>query len=345
MAIRRSWIIFAFILTAAWAITLILPNQVGADTDIKVRICDPERIDDGEESEEGNTINRVLSAPRVSYGENRELGTIQIIGKEGIAIPLSEGQKIMLILPVGACYMQIPDESNYRNYVEWPELFEGKKNQIYDIAGEPGIGFVAATARSLTIELKHVDSSGDIMLINLLFNQDNYSKTRLASFVEIAEEYQEHGEEAISRQEFFTHMAQLLELFVASPLKPDNENIVAAEVLADIDEGQAEIDKILPLISGGFVKGYPGGLLLPEQSISRAEAAHLAGWIFGVEAPIPAAFSDDVPDWAEKGINRAYAAGVIRGYTDGNFRADRLLSKVEAITILQNCLESNLAPK
>ncbi len=339
MAIRRKWIMLFTMLIATLALMLFSPTRVLADTDIKVRICDPDRINDEEDAQEGNTINQVLSAPAVSYGENRELGSVQITGKAGIAVPLSEGQKIMVILPWGTSYMQVPDESSYRNYVEWPEQFEGKKNQVCDSANKPGISFIAATPRSLTVELSHVDSSGDIMVINFLFNQEDFSKTRIASFVEIAEEYLEYWEGEISRREFFTHIARLVGPFSASPLKSINGNIVAADLFADISEEQADIDRILPLIEGGLVKGYAGGFLQPEQSISRAEAAHLAGMLFGVAVSEPAPFKDSLPEWAQKGINKAYAARIIQGYPDGSFQAGQHLSKAEAIIILQNCLE------
>ncbi|MDD3879663.1 MAG: hypothetical protein PHP26_06700, partial [Syntrophomonas sp.] len=234
MAIRRKWIVFITMLIAALAIMLFSPTRVLADTDIKVRICDPDRINDEGDLQEGNTINQVLSAPTVSYGENRELGTVQITGKAGVAVPLSAGQKIMLILPWGISYMQVPDECNYRKYVEWPEQFEGKKNQICDSASKPGISFIAATPRSLTIELSHVDNSGEIMVINFLFNQDNYSKIRIASFVEVAEEYRADRQGEISRLEFFTLLTRLTGPFSASPLKSINGNIVAADLFADI---------------------------------------------------------------------------------------------------------------
>ena len=86
------------------------------------------------------------------------------------------------------------------------------------------------------------------MVINFLFNQEDFSKTRIASFVEIAEEYLEYWEGEISRREFFTHIARLVGPFSASPLKSINGNIVAADLFADISEEQADIDRILPLI-------------------------------------------------------------------------------------------------
>lgn len=339
MLVQKKYILLSTAFIAVLAIILHFNSPVLADTDIKITICDPDRINaDG--PQEGNTINTVLSSPSISYGENRELGTVQIIGKPGIAIPVQEGQKIMVILPPGLSYMQVPDANNYKQYIEWPTQLNGKKNQICDADSKPGISFVDATPRSLTVEVSHVDTTGDIMVINVLFNQDNYSKVRVAPFIEVAEEYSTDTETEISRLEFFTCLAELTWPFSDSPIKLSDSDMMPEDLFTDVTGNEAGIYKIVPLIESDFIKGYEEGLLKPEQSISRAEAAHLAGMIFGTATSTPAPFKDPLPIWGQKGINIAYNAGIIHGYPDGTFQPNNPLSRPEAIIILQNCLET-----
>jgi hypothetical protein len=340
MLTRRNYILLSAVFIAALAMILLLNTPTLADTDIKITICDPDRIN-ADSPQEGNTINTVLSSPSISYGENRELGTVQITGKPGIAIPVQEGQKMMVKLPPGISYMQVPDANNYKQYIEWPTQLNGKKNQICDSDSKPGISFVTATPHSLTVEVSHVDTTGDIMVIDLVFNQDNYSKVRVAPFIEVAEEYSTDAEAEISRLEFFIRLAELTWPFSDSPVKlGDSSNIMPQDLFTDVTGNEAGIYKIIPLIESDFIKGYEGGLLKPEQSISRAEAAHLAGMIFGTVASAPALFKDPSPIWAQKGITAAFNAGIIHGYPDGTFRPNIPLSRPEAIIILQNCLES-----
>ncbi len=341
MFVQRKHIVLSTVFIAVLAIILFLnsPAQVLADTDIKLIICDPDYINEGD-PKEGNTVNAVLSAPSISHGENRELGTVQITGKPGIAIPVHEGQKLMIKLPAGTGYMKTPDASSYTQYIEWPVQLNGKKNQICDSNSKLGISFVDATPRSLTVEVSHVDTNADIMVINVLFNRDNYSKVRVAPFVEIAEEYTQDPEGEISRLEFFTRLAELTWPFSDSPVKLSDGDTMPGDLFTDVTGNEAGIYTIVPLIENESIKGYEGGILKPEQSISRAEAAHLAGTIFGTVTSPRAPFKDSLPIWGQKGITAAYNAGIIQGYSDGTFRPNTPLSRPEAIIILQNCLES-----
>ena len=341
MLFQKKHIVLSTIFIVALAIILFLdpPVQVLADTDIKLIICDPDYIDKGN-PQEGNTVNAVLSANSIYHGENRELGTVQITGKPGIAIPVHEGQKLMIKLPPGTSYMKTPDAGSYTQYIEWPVQLNGKKNQICDSNNKPGISFVDATPRSLTVEISHIDTTADIMVINLVFNQNNYSKVRIAPFIEIAEEYTQDPEGEISRLEFFIRLAELTWPFGDSRIKLSDSDIMPGDLFTDVTGNEAGIYIIVPLIENDIIKGYEGGLLKPEQSISRAEAAHLAGVIFGTATSTAAPFKDPLPIWAQKGITGAYNAGIIQGYSDGTFRPNIPLTRAEAIIILQNCLES-----
>ncbi|MDD3365285.1 MAG: S-layer homology domain-containing protein [Syntrophomonas sp.] len=320
-------------------VVLLSPQSVEAETDLVISISDPDKPK-GEVNSEGNTINTVLSQPVVSYGENRELGTVRISGKPGIAVPVSSGQKIRVSLPKGTAYMQIPKAENYRNYVEWPETLNGKANQIKDGNGQSGMKFVAASPSSLTLEVGNIDRSGEIMILDFVFNREGYSEVRVASFVELAGEYSRDTEAKVSRLQFFKLLYGVTMPFPSSPLHITRSVPGLDEKFSDTGVmNPADKDKIVSLVNAGFIKGYEGGYFRPDQYITRAEAVSVVGRIFSSKGR-QAIFNDQIPAWAQAGIDSAYAANIVCGYPDGSFQPEKQLSKQEATYLLQRCLEN-----
>lgn len=318
----------------AMMMTMFYPGIVQADTSLKVNICDP---DHPEGAGEGNTVNNVLSTPTVNAGSNRELGTVRISGKPGIAVPLQVGQKIMLTLPTGTAYMQPANASNFQKYVNCPETVDGQRNQLAQPNGLPGIKLISATPRSITIEITNIDKSAPIMVIDFLFNQENSSMVRMAPFVEKVEEYSAKPDENVKRLEFFQTLAGMVELFSPAPAGPEGDRAVAFSDTAGLDP--VDLYDIDVLIKAGWLRGNSISLLRPHDYISRVEAVSLLGRIF----PSPsgrAMFVDTIPAWAEYDINSAYARGLVSGYADGSFKPDKLLTKREALSLLQRSLET-----
>jgi len=312
------------------------PSGVQADTNLNAIVSDPDNPQ-GSGDGEGNTINTVLSAPTVTMGTNQELGTIRIIGKPGIAVPIQAGQKVMLTLPSGTAYMQIANSSNYQKYVECPEMVDGHKNQLATTNGLPGIKLVAATPRSITVEISYIDSDAPLMALDFIFNQDNYSKVRVASFVEKVEEYMAKPNDNISRLEFFQLLSRVIERFSPAVTSPDQHRGAVFSDTVGLDP--ADLSDISVLTKSGLLQGNGNNLLRPNDYISRIEAASILGRAFPAQGEW-AVFSDPIPAWAKADINSAFAGGIISGYADGSFRPNNLLSKNEAITLLQRSLES-----
>ncbi|PKM78036.1 MAG: S-layer homology domain-containing protein [Firmicutes bacterium HGW-Firmicutes-15] len=338
----------AILFVVFWGVILLIPQSVMAETELVIRISDPDKPEginnpdkpEGGVTSEGNTINTVLSQPVVSYGENRELGTLRISGKPGIAVPLSPGQKIMISLPKGTAYMQIPRAETYKNYVEWPETINGKKNQIKDGNGQSGIKFLGASPSSLTLEVGNIDRSGEIMIIDIVFNQEGYSKVRVASFTEFAADYSRDTEDKVSRLQFFSLLNGVTMPFPSSPLHVIRSEPSIDEKFSDTgDMNPADKYKIVSLVNAGFINGYEGGYFKADQYITRAEAVSVLGMIFSTKGE-QAMFNDQIPAWAQAGINSAYAANIVNGYPDGSFRPEKQLTKQEAVYLLQQCLET-----
>ncbi|MFC5530667.1 S-layer homology domain-containing protein [Cohnella yongneupensis] len=85
----------------------------------------------------------------------------------------------------------------------------------------------------------------------------------------------------------------------------------------------------------GLIQGYEDGSFRPNQTISRIEFVTLVNRAFGFSGGGAISFAD-VPAgaWYIPQIQAAKAAAYIGGYTDGTFRPQGKLSRVEAGTIL-----------
>ncbi|AEG59097.1 S-layer homology domain-containing protein [Desulforamulus ruminis] len=317
----------------------LVPVAAWADGDIKISIADPDKPDGA--NYEGTTVYKVLETPTVIYGENRALGTLRVTGKEGIQEPLRQGNKILVSLPAGLSYMQVPNAENYKNYVQWPETVDGMKNQIADAPGAPGVKFIAGTPRSITLEVGNIDQNGENVFLDILFNKEDFSTVRVSKLLDIAEEYQTHPAEEVTRLDFVKIYADVVIPFDGS-LKESDESLTGN--FSDLPELTAKEEQAISgLIHSGLVAGYPGGAFKPEEKITRAEAVAMVGRLFP-EAEQRPVFKDKLPGWAVGHINGAAARGLVIGYPDGTFRADHTIIKSEALALLQRLLESYCSP-
>ena len=95
---------------------------------------------------------------------------------------------------------------------------------------------------------------------------------------------------------------------------------------------------VCTLSNAGIISGYPDGSFKPNSKITRAEFATIASRFFDIEASGVDAFPDISGHWAEKYINEAAAAGIINGYEDGTFRPQKLITRAEAMTMVNRTL-------
>ncbi|MEN6325924.1 MAG: S-layer homology domain-containing protein [Syntrophomonas sp.] len=87
------------------------------------------------------------------------------------------------------------------------------------------------------------------------------------------------------------------------------------------------------LVQMKILNGYADGTFLPDKSITRAEFTRII--VGALQLPlqndsiINFKDSDKIADWARPYIAAALKAGVITGYTDNTFGADRYVSRTE----------------
>ncbi|MEQ8176588.1 MAG: S-layer homology domain-containing protein, partial [Syntrophomonadaceae bacterium] len=100
-------------------------------------------------------------------------------------------------------------------------------------------------------------------------------------------------------------------------------------------------DCIMALLAHGHIKGYPDGTIRPEQEITRAEAAVLLVNILGLQeyqlTGTASPYSDELPEWARRAILILSEKGIMTGYPDGTFGADRSITRAEMCVALMHC--------
>ncbi len=100
-------------------------------------------------------------------------------------------------------------------------------------------------------------------------------------------------------------------------------------------------ERIRTAVELGFAAGYEDGSFRPQNRITRAEFAVLLARALQLpDAGKPITFSDasHIPGWAKKAVASAAEAGLIRGYADGSFRADRFISRAEMAVLVVRAL-------
>lgn len=317
---------------------LISPAAALAEDGLKITVSDPDRPP-GDTDYEGTTVNTPLSVPTVSYNDNQVMGTLRITGKEGVEYPVRVGNKVMVTLPLGSCYMRTPTAENYRHYVSWPTELNGEKNQVCDGDGQPGMRFIAGSPRSITLEVGHIDESGKAMAVDFVFDREGFSTVRVTRLAQRASEYMENPGAPVTRMEFFQMLNDITLFFPSCPLQWADGEKTMEELFSDLEGvNPSEVDSLKPLVDAGVIQGYPDGRLRPSAHITRAEAASLAGSVLPPREELTS-FEDELPSWGT-GLKNAAHWGLVVGYPDGSFRPDQTITRSEALVLLQKTLES-----
>ncbi|MGQ9533507.1 MAG: S-layer homology domain-containing protein, partial [Desulfotomaculales bacterium] len=103
-------------------------------------------------------------------------------------------------------------------------------------------------------------------------------------------------------------------------------------------------DVVLKLAARGVISGYPDGTFKPDNNVTRAEFAKMlaAALDLAPDAGAAAGFADTaaIPAWAKGYVGAAVRAGLIRGYEDNTFRADRQITRAELAVMVARALKA-----
>lgn len=97
---------------------------------------------------------------------------------------------------------------------------------------------------------------------------------------------------------------------------------------------------IATLANAGIVTGYSNGNYGPNNHITRAELATILSRFCQVSGTGAVdKFNDISGHWARTFINKAAAAGIISGYSDGSFGPNKEITRAETVVMLNRILE------
>lgn len=110
------------------------------------------------------------------------------------------------------------------------------------------------------------------------------------------------------------------------------------KAFTDVPDGYWAKDQIQELVQNGIVSGYPDGTFKPDNEITRAEfvrVATLALKIADRNSDKPT-FSDVYPaDWFYQTVEGAVYAGIAKGYPDGTFLPNAMITREEVCVMLE----------
>ena len=115
-------------------------------------------------------------------------------------------------------------------------------------------------------------------------------------------------------------------------------NMTQENPFSDVNKGDWYNCAISTLHAMGIVNGYTDGTFNPNGFITRAEFAAIAARFDSIGNDFKQSFDDVYGHWAEDEIAAAQAHGWLKGYEDGTFKPDQLITRAEAMTIVNRVL-------
>ncbi|MEK3718961.1 S-layer homology domain-containing protein [Paenibacillus sp. FSL H8-0034] len=120
----------------------------------------------------------------------------------------------------------------------------------------------------------------------------------------------------------------------------ENVNITDALSYSDIEDGHWAANYVKIATKHGYFSGFEDGSFKPEAPVTRGElAAIMARFLkLNVSKPGENHFSDVEGHWAADAIEELYRAHFLSGYSDGTFKPQDKINRVEAVTMINRML-------
>ncbi len=96
---------------------------------------------------------------------------------------------------------------------------------------------------------------------------------------------------------------------------------------------------ILQVTSHGLMTGYKDGSFGPNLPMTRAEMATVVARWMNLSGQSTSTFPDTIAHWSTHNIAQVQEAGYMKGMPDGSFGPDKLLSRAEAVTVINRVLK------
>ena len=111
-----------------------------------------------------------------------------------------------------------------------------------------------------------------------------------------------------------------------------------------IYKNMPEIKKTVETKYKAYIKGYEGNLIKPNAKLTRAEVAMMISNIKGLDKNITNSKLSDVDGkWYSSAINNIYEKELIKGYPDGSYKPDSLVTRAEFVQIIKSMDKNNVS--
>ncbi|MEC0088981.1 S-layer homology domain-containing protein [Paenibacillus macquariensis] len=202
---------------------------------------------------------------------------------------------------------------NYKLIVKWP-LLDGVE-KIYDISGV----FTANSA-----------STGVRSSVKINVFSDRFGELKHYRYILGYPDKEFKLNKSMTRAEVAAIVARLTE----------NVDIDYALPYKDIRPGHWATNYIRIATKHGYFSGGKDGLFRPDAPITRGELASVMARFLELEIskPTKAHFSDTSGHWAGNMIESLYNSKFLTGYTNGTFKPDNHIVRVEAVTMINRML-------
>lgn len=153
-----------------------------------------------------------------------------------------------------------------------------------------------------------------------------------------------HPDDNVARVEFMSLVNQSFG-FPDSLDTSVNEHPEAADVSPD----DPAYETVTTALAAGYIKGDPEGSVRPLDPLTREQAAVIIARLLELDGAEPAdalgRFRDaaDIAGWSKAAVASVVAKGLIVGFGDGTFRPGSLLTRAEAVAILDRALRQRYA--
>src|SRR5450756_40638 len=110
----------------------------------------------------------------------------------------------------------------------------------------------------------------------------------------------------------------------------------------DVKTGSWYAPEVAKAKAAGYISGYPDGTMKPENPITREEVATIVARIKNLTSDANAAdkYTDaaKIGSWSKGQVGAVTSAKIMRGYPDGSFMPQGLMTRAEVVVTLDNAL-------
>lgn len=107
----------------------------------------------------------------------------------------------------------------------------------------------------------------------------------------------------------------------------------------DVENGKWYTNTVNFAINKGIMNGFEDGMFRPTENIRRGEFAAMLARYLGLNTSSKGHFADVTDHWAAGYINALADAGIVNGFEDGTFKANNLLTRAEAVKMINLAVE------